>query len=45
MEKKIFTQDDFKKWGQQGGLKTLKKYGKKRLAQFGKKGGRPKIKP
>lgn len=39
---KVIPLDYFKEQGRIGGLRTLKKYGKKYLKEQGKKGGRPK---
>ena len=41
-EIKVIPLDYFVEQGRLGGLKTLKKYGKKYLKEQGKKGGRPR---
>ena len=35
--------DFFQKSGSQGGKKTVKKYGRKQMAEWGKLGGRPRL--
>jgi len=37
--KKVFTLEDFKRWGSKGGKATLRKYGKKQAREWGKLGG------
>lgn len=38
-ENKIYTVEDFRKWGSIGGKITVKKMGKRKMREFGKKGG------